>query len=129
MAYILEGAPIGHTKGFNIVSDGIAMGAIQVPGNGLPTVLMADRQPTGGYPKIANVIGVDLGRLAQLSPGARLSFQAVDVDAAVSLRRAEATALAAPVVCEPLIRSDFSSEFLLATNLVGGVSAGDDMAS
>jgi len=129
MAYILEGAPIGHTKGFNIVSDGIAMGAIQVPGNGLPTVLMADRQPTGGYPKIANVIGVDLGRLAQLRPGERLSFQAVDIDTAVSLRSGEATALAAPILREPLIRTDFSSEFLLETNLVGGVSAGDDVAS
>ena len=127
MAYILEGAPIGHLKGFNIVSDGIAMGAIQVPGDGLPMALMADRQPTGGYPKIANIIGVDLGRLAQLRPGTRLSFQEVDIDTAVSLRRSEAAALAAPIIREPLIRTDFSSEFLLSTNLVGGVSAGDDV--
>jgi allophanate hydrolase subunit 2 len=129
MAYILEGAPLTHAKGFNIVSDGIAMGAIQVPGNGQPMVLMADRQPTGGYPKIANVIGVDLGRLAQFRPGAAISFQAVTIEEAVTLRRNEVAALAASVLREPLIRTDLSSEFLLATNLVGGVSAGDDMVS
>jgi len=126
MAYLLDGTPITHTKGFNIVSDGVAMGAIQIPGSGKPMVLMADRQPTGGYPKIANVIGVDLGRLAQVRPGDRLSFQAVNVEEAVRLRRDEAAALALPIVFEPLARPDLPSEFLLATNLVGGVSAGDD---
>jgi 5-oxoprolinase (ATP-hydrolysing) subunit C len=129
MAYILDGAPLIHAKGFNIVSDGIAMGAIQVPGNGLPVVLMADRQPTGGYPKIATVIGVDLGRLAQQRAGAQLSFRAVGIDEAVNLRRGEAAALAAPIIREALIRTDLSSEFLLATNLVGGVSSGDETAS
>jgi biotin-dependent carboxylase-like uncharacterized protein len=129
MAYILEGAPLTHAKGFNIVSDGIAMGAIQVPGNGQPMVLMADRQPTGGYPKIANVIGVDLGRLAQFRPGAAISFKAVTIEEAVTLRRNEVAAVATSVLREPLIRTDLSSEFLLATNLVGGVSAGDDMVS
>jgi len=76
MAYQLEGPRLKHTKGFNIVSDGIALGAIQVPGEGYPLVLMADRQPTGGYPKIATVIGADLGKLAQLRPGAQRRFQA-----------------------------------------------------
>jgi 5-oxoprolinase (ATP-hydrolysing) subunit C len=129
MAYILDGQPLDHAKGFNIVSDGIAMGAIQVPGNGLPVVLMADRQPTGGYPKIANVIGVDLGGLAQRRAGAQLSFQVVGIDEAVRLLRSEAAVLAAPVRRAALIRTELSSEFLLATNLVGGVSAGDEMAS
>jgi 5-oxoprolinase (ATP-hydrolysing) subunit C len=129
MAYILDGMPLVHAKGFNIVSDGIAIGAIQVPGNGLPVVLMADRQPTGGYPKIATVIGVDLGRLAQRRPGAPLSFRSVGVDEAVSLRRGEVAVLAAPIMREALIRTELSSEFLLATNLVGGVSSGEEMAS
>ncbi len=65
MACFLDGTPLTHAKGHDIVSDGVAMGAIQVPGNGLPIILMADRQSTGGYPKIATVIGPDLGRLAQ----------------------------------------------------------------
>jgi 5-oxoprolinase (ATP-hydrolysing) subunit C len=131
MAYILDGIPLVHAKGFNIVSDGIVMGAIQVPGNGLPVVLMADRQPTGGYPKIATVIGVDLGRLAQrrAGSGSLLSFRSVGVDEAVSLRRSEDAVLVAPIMREALIRTELSSEFLLATNLVDGVSSGDETAS
>jgi biotin-dependent carboxylase-like uncharacterized protein len=129
MAYLLDGPRLVHAKGFNIVSDGIAMGAIQVPGSGQPVVLMADRQPTGGYTKIANVIGADLGRLAQLRPGARFRFRAVSRAAAVAARRAEAAALAGPVRLEPLIRTDFPSEFLLGHNLIGGVTAGRDAGS
>ena len=125
MAYALEGPKLTHAKGFNIVSDGIAFGAIQVPGAGAPIVLMADRQPTGGYPKIANVIGADLGRLAQLRPGARFRFRSVNVEEAVAARRAEAAALAAPFTIEPLVRADLPSEFLLGLNLVGGVTAGE----
>lgn len=126
MAYALEGPRLTHAKGFNIVSDGIAFGAIQVPGSGVPLVLMADRQPTGGYPKIATVIGADLGRLAQLRPGARFRFRAVTVEEAVAARRAEAVALAAPLTIEPLVRADLPSEFLLGLNLVGGVTEGSD---
>lgn len=126
MAYQLEGPKLAHAKGFNIVSDGIAFGAIQVPGAGQPIVLMADRQPTGGYPKIANVIGADLGRLAQLRPGARLRFRAVTLDEAVAARRADAAALAAPPVLVPLVRSELSSEFLLGLNLVDGVVGGHE---
>ncbi len=125
MAYLLSGPRLGHAKGFNIVSDGIAMGAIQVPGDGQPIVLMADRQPTGGYPKIAAVIGADLGRLAQLRPGAELRFQAVTHAQAVAARRAEHDALAAGVPGRTLVRTDFSSDYLLGLNLVDGVVSGD----
>lgn len=121
MAYQLEGHRLTHAKGFNIVSDGIAIGAIQVPGEGLPLVLMADRQPTGGYPKIATVIGADLGKLAQLRPGVQLHFQVVSLSDAVEARRAQARLLQAPIALEPLVRTEFSSEFLLGLNLVDGV--------
>jgi biotin-dependent carboxylase-like uncharacterized protein len=123
MAYQLEGPILKHCKGFNIVSDGIAMGAIQVPGVGQPVVLMADRQPTGGYPKIATVIGVDLGRLAQMRPGDTLRFETVTVEEAVAARRQEARLLAESIELAPLIRTDLSSEFLLGLNLVDGVTA------
>jgi 5-oxoprolinase (ATP-hydrolysing) subunit C len=126
MAYLLEGVPLSHAKGFNIISDGIAMGAIQIPGNGQPVVLMADRQPTGGYPKIANVIGADLGRLAQLRGGQQLRFKAVSIAEAVEARRAEAMLLSRPVAYEQMVRTDLSSEFLLSTNLVDGMTAGYD---
>ena len=125
MAYLLEGERLAHAKGFNIVSDGVAFGAIQVLGDGKPVVLMADRQPTGGYPKIANVIGVDLGKIAQLRPGAQISFAAVTIEQAVAARRAEALAPTRPIAREPLVRTEFPSEFLLGLNLVDGVTADD----
>lgn len=121
MACLLDGPMLTHVKGFNIVSDGIAHGAIQVPGDGKPIVLMADRQPTGGYPKIATVIGADIGRLAQMRPGSQIQFAAVDIAEAVAARRADHDALAHGVELTPLIRSDLSSELLLGLNLVGGV--------
>ena len=124
MACFLDGTPLTHAKGHDIVSDGVAMGAIQVPGNGLPIVLMADRQSTGGYPKIATVIGPDLGRLAQIRGGARLSFRSVPVAEAVAARRAERDVLTDPVQREPVVRTDFASDFLLGLNLVGGVTNG-----
>ena len=90
MAYRLEGAKLEHGAGFDIVSDGIQFGSIQVPGDGLPLVLMADRQPTGGYPKIATVIRADLGALAQVRPGQSFRFVTVSVEQAVAaLRQAQ----------------------------------------
>ena len=62
MGYRLEGPPLTHARSPNIVSDGIANGSLQIPGNGQPLLLLADRGTTGGYPKIATVITADLGR-------------------------------------------------------------------
>ncbi|CAN7195378.1 biotin-dependent carboxyltransferase family protein [Bradyrhizobium sp. LjRoot220] len=121
MAYYLDGPQLTHVRGYNIVSDGIAMGAIQVPGDGRPIVLMADRQSTGGYPKIATIIGPDLGRLAQARPGAEFRFAAVSIGQAVEARRSEAALLAHGIVVEPLVRTHLSSEFLLGLNLIDGV--------
>lgn len=87
MGYRLSGPALGHAAGHDIVSDGIALGAIQVPGDGQPIVLMADRQPTGGYPKIGTVIRADLPRLAQTRPGQTLRFGAVSVEDAVAALR------------------------------------------
>ncbi|HLG82637.1 MAG TPA: biotin-dependent carboxyltransferase family protein [Bradyrhizobium sp.] len=123
MAFFIDGPTLAHVSGYNIVSDGIAMGAIQVPGNGRPIILMADRQSTGGYPKIATVIGPDLGRLAQTRAGVEFRFEIVSVEQAVAARRAEATALATGIVVEPLVRTSLTSEFLLGLNLIDGVVA------
>jgi biotin-dependent carboxylase-like uncharacterized protein len=94
MGMRLDGPKLEHAKGFNIVSDGIAPGAIQVPGNGLPIVLLADRQTTGGYPKVAAVISADLPALGRLMPGAKVAFQAVSIDEAEAARRQMATLIA-----------------------------------
>ena len=83
----LQGEPIRHAKGFNIVSDATAPGSIQVPGNGQPIVLMADRQTIGGYPKIATVISADLPELGRLSIGSKIRFESVTVETALTLRR------------------------------------------
>ena len=126
MAYALAGPPVVHARGHDIVSDGAAMGAIQIPGSGAPFVLMADRQPTGGYPKIATVIGADLGRLAQKRPGETIHFQATTHAAAVEARRALFAALAQGPQ-RVALTADLTAEALLAGNLVGGViSATDD---
>ncbi|MCX7355058.1 MAG: biotin-dependent carboxyltransferase family protein [Alphaproteobacteria bacterium] len=124
MAFRLDGPRLTHARGFHIISDGIAMGSIQVPGDGQPLALMADRQSTGGYPKIATIIAPDVGRLAQLRPNQAFRFKTVSVDDAVAARRADAEALAAPMETEPVIRREFPSEFLLSVNLIGGATAG-----
>ncbi len=72
MAYRFKGPEIAHARGYDIVSDGVALGAIQIPGDKQPLVLMADRQPTGGYPKLGHVARADIGRLAQMRPGETL---------------------------------------------------------
>lgn len=87
MGFRLEGAALKHTKGFNIASDGIATGAIQVPGNGLPIILFNDHQVTGGYPKVANVISADLPKLGRMRPRATLRFLSVGVVEAEDIRR------------------------------------------
>jgi biotin-dependent carboxylase-like uncharacterized protein len=90
MGMRLEGVALKHCKGFNIVSDGIAPGSIQVPGDGQPIILLADRQTTGGYPKIATVASVDLPALGRVGPGSVLQFEAVSVEVAEDLRREQA---------------------------------------
>ncbi|MPZ40730.1 MAG: 5-oxoprolinase/urea amidolyase family protein [Rhizobiales bacterium] len=95
MGMRLTGRTLRHSRGSDIVSDGIAPGSIQVPGSGQPIVLLADRQTTGGYPKIATVISADLPALARLPVGATVSFEAVTVEAAEAARREYVAGLAA----------------------------------
>ena len=95
MGYRLEGAEVSHATGPDIVSDGNAPGAIQVPGSGVPTVLLADRGTTGGYTKIATAISADLGKLAQAVPAQTVSLTAVDVEEATAAAREQESVLAA----------------------------------
>ena len=95
MGYQLDGPEIAHRDGFNIVSDATVAGSVQVPGSGRPIILLADRQTTGGYPKIATVVSADLRRVAQRRPGEAVRFEAVDVAMAVRLARERAAEIAA----------------------------------
>jgi biotin-dependent carboxylase-like uncharacterized protein len=120
MGYRLTGERIEHALGYNIVSDGIVTGSVQVAGTGEPIVLMADRQTTGGYPKIATVISPDLRILAQRRPGASVRFQAVDMAEAQRLARGAAQALAAlPSRARPRRGGLPLNEELLSLNLAG----------
>lgn len=89
----LHGAPIAHAAGHDIVSDGIALGSVQVPGDGQPIILLLDRQSTGGYTKIATVCSFEIGRVGQLRPGQTLRFEAVGIEAAHRLLRETASML------------------------------------
>lgn len=78
----MEGPEIEHNGSADILSDGIAFGAVQVPDSGQPIVMLADRQTTGGYTKIANVISADFRILGQLKSGDRVRFERVSLAAA-----------------------------------------------
>lgn len=79
MGYRLEGAVIKPSID-GILSEGICLGAIQVPADGQPIVLMNDRQTIGGYPKIGSVMSLDIARLAQMMPGAMVGFEPITID-------------------------------------------------
>ena len=95
MGVRLEGSKIESKDGVDIISDGIVTGSVQIPASGTPIIMMADRQTTGGYAKIATVISVDVKKIAQARPGTRIRFQAVNVKEAVRLRRQEEAELKA----------------------------------
>ncbi|PSW17613.1 allophanate hydrolase [Photobacterium sanctipauli] len=75
----LEGQAVSTLAG-GIVSEGIALGAIQIPPNGQPIILLNDRQTLGGYPKLGCVARVDLFKLAQAKPGTSVQFVNADFD-------------------------------------------------
>jgi antagonist of KipI len=83
MAYRTKGPPIEVAKGPGIITEPIPRGAIQVPGDGKPIILLRDAQVTGGYAKIATVISADLDRLGQMMPGDMIHFQQIDRDKAI----------------------------------------------
>lgn len=88
----LASKPLQFAGAKDIVSDGISFGAIQVPGDGQPIILLADRQTTGGYCKLGTVISVDLPKAGQLCPGQKVRFIEVSPETAelLYLREKEA---------------------------------------
>src|SRR5262245_8042748 len=122
MGMRLDGPTLEHSaKGANIISDATAPGSIQVPGNGLPIVLLADRQTTGGYPKIATVISADLPALGRMTPGTKLSFAAVDIPAAENAARRLADDIVAMTgQIAPARGSVIDHAKLMAENLISG---------
>ena len=87
MGYRLEGPRAESKNGTDIISDAIPLGAVQIPPSGQPIVLLADRQTTGGYAKIAVVCSFDIPKLVQGRPGDKVRFLKTDVKTAQKLYR------------------------------------------
>jgi biotin-dependent carboxylase-like uncharacterized protein len=87
MGLRLSGPSLTPQSALGIPSQGITRGAVQVAGDGVPTILMADHQTTGGYPKIATVLDDDTDALSQLRPGDALAFTQITPSRAIALAR------------------------------------------
>jgi biotin-dependent carboxylase-like uncharacterized protein len=125
MGLRLDGPPLRHRGGWDIISDAIATGSIQVPGSGQPIVLLADHQTTGGYPKIATVISADLPLVGRRRPSDAIRFVAVDIGTAEALCRAAERQFAELVAAlEPTAEAGLDLTSLYCANLISGVIAG-----
>jgi len=100
MGLRLDGAPIAAESGREMITEGVPLGAVQVPAGGQPIILFVEQQTTGGYPKIANVICADLHSVGQLRPRDEIRFERIEFETARSLLREQETLLAS----EKLIR-------------------------
>lgn len=87
MGLRLDGPPLQQSAAKEMLTEGVSLGAIQVPAGGKPIILFVEHQTTGGYPKIANVILADLHRVGQLQPRDEICFELVNVDLAWALLR------------------------------------------
>ena len=85
MGYRLKGPILELERPLELVSEPVAFGTVQLPPGGQPIVLMADRQTTGGYPRVLEVAAVDLPILAQAPPGAELRFREISLEEAQRL--------------------------------------------
>jgi antagonist of KipI len=94
MGLRLEGAPLSCPESSHMITEGVALGAVQIPASGQPIILFVEQQTTGGYPKIANVIAADLASVGQLRPGDEIRFEWVSIETARALLREQAQLLA-----------------------------------
>lgn len=95
MGFRLQGPPLSHGRGADIISDATPLGVLQVPASGQPILLMADRQTTGGYPKIATLIAADVPLAGQLALGDTISFAVCGAQDAMAALIAQERALLA----------------------------------
>jgi antagonist of KipI len=86
MGIRLQGASVAKAAEGELTSEGVSLGAVQVPEGGLPIILFVEQQTTGGYPKIANVISADFHSLGQLRPRDEIRFERVEYHTARALR-------------------------------------------
>jgi allophanate hydrolase len=121
----LSGPALPVAGALDMPSEAALRGSVQVAGDGVATVLLADHQTTGGYPKIATILDCDLDRFVQLRAGDRLRFHAVPPEEAIRLARDAAAARARDLALLAAPRGGLSHR-LRTQNLIGGVTGGQD---
>jgi len=94
MGIRLEGSPIPLDPSQQMITEGVSLGAVQVPPSGQPIILFVEQQTTGGYPKIANVISADLHSVGQLRPRDAIRFERIEMSEARSLLKQQEAQLA-----------------------------------
>lgn len=92
----LEGTPIARSSDEEMITEGVSLGAIQVPPGGHPIIVFVEQQTTGGYPKIANIISADFHTVGQLRPRDEIRFERVEMEAARQLLKEQEELLASP---------------------------------
>lgn len=123
MGMRLTGVTLEHRSraAAEIISDAVVPGAIQVPPNGQPIILLADGQTVGGYPKIATIVSADLGRVATLAPGSAVQFVAVTVAEAEDAAREADRRLKAVIAGLEPFTDGLDLRALYENNVIGGV--------
>ena len=119
-ARLVPHRPLKALDSGSLPSTPVVLGDIQVPGDGFPVVLLADRQPTGGYPRIATVVSADIGRFAQIASGETVSFSQVSFDEAHDLYLTYRTELETDRTVQA------GTGALLGHNLISGFTVGDN---
>jgi allophanate hydrolase len=123
-----DGGGFATSGALNITSDLIVPGDIQMTGDGVPYVLLAECQTIGGYPRIGTVLPADLPRIAQATPGTPLQFRFVTVEEADATAMSDKAMLRAIAQqCEPAIRDPHDIADLLSYQLISGATRGDDL--
>ena len=122
MGMCLAGPQLGLKTAMSIPSEPIVRGSVQVAGDGVASILLADHQTTGGYPKIATILSCDTDGVSQLRPGDRLAFEAVGVDEALRLVRSHARS-SQRFLEEVAIPRGTLNDRLMRENLISGVYA------
>jgi biotin-dependent carboxylase-like uncharacterized protein len=125
MGLRLTGPVLERAIAGELPTQGTIAGNLQVPSDGQPILLLADRQTTGGYPCVATVIGADIAAAGRLAAGMSVRFEEVTREEAVRLLKAQRDWLASlPALVKPVLSDTLSAERLLSNNLIGGVTAG-----
>ncbi|MEE9335196.1 MAG: biotin-dependent carboxyltransferase family protein [Granulosicoccaceae bacterium] len=125
MGVRLEGEHLALDAALSIPSEPIVRGSVQVTGEGVPTVLLADHHTTGGYPKIATVISTDINVLVQKRSGQEISFEAIPSEVAVKIARQFAQDVACYLAKVSIPRGNLQQR-LMQQNLISGAVGLDD---